>query len=192
MTAIYQWTIERVAKRLEEASRTSFRLPPVRVQGYFNSWPAIPRQRWEAYAAEAKRHRSLPPSPATIDRMLETMRWMHWLDVDQRHLVWSRARRVPWRAICAELDCDRSTAWRRWKHVLHILVGHLNAKSITLQNASSTNLSTLSGHCPCFAMIGSERAFAAATHSENSVYSAFTLTQIAITNRTTSYLDSDT
>ena len=30
-----------------EAARTARRLPPVRVQGYFNCWPAIVRMQWE-------------------------------------------------------------------------------------------------------------------------------------------------
>ena len=38
-----EWTIEDVAARFEEAASTARRLPPVRVQGYFNCWPEIKR-----------------------------------------------------------------------------------------------------------------------------------------------------
>ena len=45
------WTIETVADRFIEAARTAHRLPPVRVQGYFNCWPAIKRMPWENLGA---------------------------------------------------------------------------------------------------------------------------------------------
>jgi hypothetical protein len=33
------------------------------------------------------------PDPKAIDRMLEVMRWVQWLEVEPRHLVWMRAQR---------------------------------------------------------------------------------------------------
>ena len=66
-----EWTIETVADRFIEAARTAHRLPPVRVQGYFNCWPAIKRMPWENLGAEPPVYR-FPPDPAAIDRMLET------------------------------------------------------------------------------------------------------------------------
>jgi hypothetical protein len=36
-----EWTAARVEARLCEAADVMRRLPPVRVQGYFNTWPAI-------------------------------------------------------------------------------------------------------------------------------------------------------
>jgi hypothetical protein len=45
--------------------------------------------------------------------MLETMRWVQWLEVEQRHLVWMRAKRYGWRDITIRFACDRTTAWRR-------------------------------------------------------------------------------
>jgi hypothetical protein len=56
------------------------------VQGYFNTWPAIVRKEWEVPADETV-YRPFPPSPEAIDRMLETMRWVQWLEVEQRHRV---------------------------------------------------------------------------------------------------------
>ncbi len=46
------WTIETVAARFEEAASTGRRLPPVRVTGYFNTWPAVVRREWAAFAAD--------------------------------------------------------------------------------------------------------------------------------------------
>ena len=91
------WTIDDVAARFEEAASTGRRLPPVRVQGYFNTWPIIVRKEWEAFAADEHVYRPFPPTPDAIERMLETMKWVQWLEVEQRHLVWMRAKRYGWR-----------------------------------------------------------------------------------------------
>lgn len=122
-----EWTIEAVATRLAEASHTSRRLPPDRVQGYFSMWPSFMRAQWEAFASEGRpAYRPVPPSPAAIERMLETMRWVQWLTVEQRHLVWMRAEDNEWDIIGKRFGCCRSTAWRRWQRALATLVTHLN------------------------------------------------------------------
>lgn len=121
------WTIEGVAARFEEAASTARRLPPVRVQGYFNSWPAFMRKEWESFAADEKICRPFPPSPEAIDRMLETMRWVQCLEVEQRHLVWMRAKGYGWRDIKIRFACDRTTAWRRWQKALETVTSMLNA-----------------------------------------------------------------
>ena len=78
------WTIDDVAARFEEAATTGRRLPPVRVQGYFNTWPPFVRKEWEAFAAANERvYRPFPPSPVDIERMLEAMRWVQWLEVER-------------------------------------------------------------------------------------------------------------
>ena len=39
-----EWTPDDVAARFVEAAETGRRLPPVRVQGYFNVWPTFVRE----------------------------------------------------------------------------------------------------------------------------------------------------
>lgn len=126
--AVAEWTIEAVAARFAEAAHTGRRLPAVRVQGYFNTWPTVVRQEWEALAADERSYKPLPPSPQAIDRMLETMRWVQWLEVEQRHLVWMRAQRYPWRDITSRFGCDRTTAWRRWQRALEVVAARLNGR----------------------------------------------------------------
>ena len=120
-----EWTMEDVAARFEEAASTARRLPPVRVQGYFNCWPAIKRMHWENLGAEPTVYR-FPPDPAAIERMLEVMRWVQWLEVEQRHLVWMRAKRYGWRDITIRFACDHTTAWRRWQSALRTVADRLN------------------------------------------------------------------
>ena len=122
-----RWDIDEVASWLVEGARTAHRLPPVRVQGYFNVWPTIVRSEYERMAKDDEPVYRFPPEPAAIDRMMETMRWVQWLAVEQRHLVWMRAERYPWREICKRFGCDRTTAWRRWQAAMSVIVGHLNA-----------------------------------------------------------------
>ena len=120
------WTIDDVAARFEEAASTGRRLPPVRVQGYFNCWPAIVRREWETFSADEKVYRPFPPTPDAIDRMLEAMRWVQWLEEEQRHLIWMRAKQYEWRVICRRFGCERTTAWRRWQKALQVVAQHLN------------------------------------------------------------------
>jgi hypothetical protein len=54
------------------------------------------------------------------------MRWVLWLEEEERHLVWMRAERHRWREICARFGCDRTTAWRRWQRALSIVTDALN------------------------------------------------------------------
>jgi len=120
-----EWTMDDVAARFNEAVETAQRLPRVRVQGYFNVWPEFKREIWESNG-DVDDYRPFPPTPQAIDRMLETMRWVQWLEVEQRHLIWMRAKHYEWKFICRRFGCQRTTAWRRWQRALQIVVERLN------------------------------------------------------------------
>jgi hypothetical protein len=121
-----EWTTDEVAVRFEEAATTGRRLPPVRVQGYFNTWPAFVRKEWEAFAANERVYRPFPPTPVDIDRMLEVMRWVQCLEVDQRHLVWMRAKRYGWRDISIRFACCTKTAQRHWQRAIEAVTDQIN------------------------------------------------------------------
>ena len=126
-----EWTIEDVAARFADAVETARRLPRVRVQGYFNVWPDFARDTWEAYPDDEQIYRPLPPTPQAIERMMETMRWVLWLEEERRHLVWMRARRCEWHEIARRIGCHRATAWRHWRASLEIVAAHLVSDSGT-------------------------------------------------------------
>jgi hypothetical protein len=105
-----EWTADCVADHFEEAFRTLRKLPPVKAQGYFNTWPDIVRTSREIAAME--------PQPMRV----------LWIEEAERKLVWSRAARVPWKQISGELGCDRTTAWRRWQLALTKIAARLNAQ----------------------------------------------------------------
>ncbi|ALN83041.1 DUF6362 family protein [Lysobacter antibioticus] len=120
-----EWTVQKVADQFQEAAITARRLPPAKVQGYASYWPDIQRQSWEGYSDERIVLR-FAASPAAIDRFGQTVRWLRWLDEEQRRLVWLRAQQVPWREVCTRTGLIRKTAWRRWQHALVLVTVHLN------------------------------------------------------------------
>ena len=122
------WTVEDVANRFAEAAWTAHRLPRVGPRGYFNPWMTTAFQVPDRYPDSERLYRPMLPSPQDVERMLEAMRWVQWLEVEQRHLVWMRAKRYGWRDITIRFACDRTTAWRRWQQALQIVVDQLNAK----------------------------------------------------------------
>ena len=108
-----EWTMDDVAARFVEAAETGRRLPPVRVQGYFNVWPAFVRKEWEGFTDKDYEYRPLPPTPEAIDRMLEAMRWVQWLEEEQRHLIWMRAKHREWKDSCATIHASSSLGLKR-------------------------------------------------------------------------------
>lgn len=140
VVAMADWTIEDVIQRFAEAAQTARRLPRVRVQGYFNVWPTFAREAWETYPEEVHEYRPLPPSPQAIDRMLETMQWMLWLEEEQRHLIWMRAKDIDWKIISRRMACHRTTAWRAWQKALSEVATNLNAKSPLGRPATPTKI----------------------------------------------------
>ena len=120
------WTPKLVEARFEEAADTLRRLPSVKVQGYFNTWPPVIRDFWEAFGRTEVRVRPAPPAPGAIDRMDETFTWLRWLEPEETRLVWLRAEGVVWKLITYRLGVCRSTAWRQWVAALIKVASRLN------------------------------------------------------------------
>jgi hypothetical protein len=124
------WTIEDVAARFVDAAQTARRLPNTNPQGHFNPWMTLAMHIPDRYPDPQRAYRLPPPGPQAIERMLETMRWVQWLEVEQRHLVWMRAHRHGWRDITARFACDRTTAWRRWQRAMEAVAARLNGGGV--------------------------------------------------------------
>ncbi|MDK9720408.1 MAG: DUF6362 family protein [Rhodospirillales bacterium] len=121
------WTPKMVAVYLEEAADTLKRLPPVKVRGFFTTWPPMVRDFWDAYGWEEERPRLGPPRAAAIDQMDATMLWLRWLEPEDAKLVWARACERPWKVIAHQYGIDRTTAWRRWTYAMVTIAARLNA-----------------------------------------------------------------
>ncbi len=103
-----------IAMRFEEAVYTLKRLPKPYVMGFHTLWPPIVYTTWEIQQQEKKPLRLGPPMPAAIDRMEETFKWIAWLEVEERQIVWLRASRLPWKAICTRVGLSRTAATKHW------------------------------------------------------------------------------
>ena len=79
----------------------------------------------EKLGAEPRLYR-FPLEPAAIDRMHETMRWVQWLEEEQRHLIWMWAKRYEWQKIAKRFGCCTRTAQRRWQRALLDVADHFN------------------------------------------------------------------
>ena len=124
-----EWTVDDVAARFAETAETAHKLPRVRPGGYYNPWMTLAVQVPERYPDLERLYRPMPPSPKAVERMLETMRWVQWLEVEQRHLVWMRANRYEWQQIGRRFACDRNTAARRWRRLMELVAWRLNTLS---------------------------------------------------------------
>ena len=128
-----EWTSETVASRITRATRTAHRLPAVRVQSHFNLWPVIVRTEFERMAGDDAPLYRTRPTPSEIEEMLEVMRWMKHLSVNERLILWMRAKRYAWDEIGRRFGMCRTTAWRHWKSTILKLVEVLNDPALHIQ-----------------------------------------------------------
>ena len=123
-----KWTVEIVGTRLEDAAQVMRRLPPVRVPGYFNTWPSMMVEFADCVGREPRPMRLPPPSSIAITRMEEALAWLRWLERDDVKLVWARSERTPWKAICCRFGISRATANRRHQYALSLIAWRLNGR----------------------------------------------------------------
>ena len=123
------WTTAQVQDRLELAADVFAQLPEVKPQGYFNAWPEYFHSFADQVGQEPQMRRPRP-SPRQITEAEETLLWLRWLEKDDARLVWLRANRTPWKKICWELGISRTTANRRWKNGIAVIVWRLNGKRV--------------------------------------------------------------
>lgn len=123
-----QWSPTMVEERLEEAANVMKRLPPVKVQGYYSLWPRYVYEFADLVGQDEPKLRLPPPSPDAITRMDEAMEWLKLLEPDDAKLVWMRAERVQWKAICVRLGVSRATAHRHWQYAMVLIAWRLNGR----------------------------------------------------------------
>lgn len=122
---LYIWSVEKVAEQLKEAAETSRRMPPVRAQGYWTSWPEIIYSPNELMSQEPK-YRRQPPTPEEISRLYQTFEWMPWVNTEERKIIGLRAKKVLWKTIAAKFKCHRSTVEHKWRVGLNKIAMRLN------------------------------------------------------------------
>jgi len=119
------WTAKIVEEYFLEVISTLKKLPPVKQRGYFNSWPDIIYTPNELMFQE-KIPKRLKATPEAISRIDKVFNWMIWITVEERKLIWKRARNIRWQSICQEFGYNRITAWRKWNIGLKKIAKMLN------------------------------------------------------------------
>ena len=123
------WSVEAVESRIEEAASVIRRLPPVRVPGYFNTWPTMVTEFADRVGREPERMRLPPPSTDAITRMEQALEWLRWLNGEDAKLVWARSEGTPWKQICCRFGIARATANRRYQYALALIAWRLNGRN---------------------------------------------------------------
>ncbi len=112
------WTEEMVILAFEEAIRTLKKLPTAKLRDYFTSWPQVVYSEIEILRMD-QRPKKWPATPEAISRMEKACGWILLLkEVEERKIIWLRAKRTPWKMICGELGFSRATANRKWKSAI--------------------------------------------------------------------------
>ena len=94
------WTREMVKDWFESAVYTLKKMPREKVQGYKSYWPGIKYTEMELLQMDRKPIR-LVANSLDIARLDAVLEWIYLVDnVDQRWIIWHRAKRYPWRLIC--------------------------------------------------------------------------------------------
>jgi len=125
-----RWTPSLVEERLVEAADVLKRLPEERVQGYFSVWPEVVRSVYDASGWHDPVLKRPWPSPASIDRMDETMTWLGWLEPDVAKIVWFRASGSRWKTICARVGLQRTAVHQRYLFGHCVVAWRLNGRRV--------------------------------------------------------------
>ena len=125
-----RWTPSLVEERLVEAAGVLKWLPEERVQGYFSVWPEVVRSVHDAFGWHEPVLRRPWPSPASIDRMDETISWLRWLEPDVAKIVWLRASGNRWKSICVEVGLQRTAVHQRYLFGHCVIAWRLNGRRV--------------------------------------------------------------
>src|SRR5262245_11153551 len=109
-----EWTPEMVEERLIEAGAVLKRLPPVKVGGYFSTWPTVKVEFSDVVGQARERTRLPPPSATAMSRMEATLDWAPWLEPIDSKIVWMRASGSRWKEICSAVGLARAAAHEHW------------------------------------------------------------------------------
>ena len=125
-----RWTASLVEERLAEAADILKRLPPVKVRGYFSTWPKMVYDFGDLVGQEPPLMKRPFPSPAAISRMEQTLSWTVGLDPVDAKIAWLRAYGERWKHICGTMGLARAAVHEHWLYGLCVIAWRLNDKSI--------------------------------------------------------------
>jgi hypothetical protein len=115
---------EQIIAIFKEAVRTLKKLPPVRVQGYFNAWPEMIYTEREVARMDQK-SKVWRATPDAISRMEKAIGWLSLLeDTVERKIVWMRSSNIPWEIIKKTFGFSRVTANKKYKNAIKFITNN--------------------------------------------------------------------
>ena len=140
-----RWNASLVEERLVEAADTLKRLPEVRMQGYFSTWPRVLVEFGDLVGLTPEPMRLPPPPAAAISRMEAALPWLTWLEPEDAKLVWARAEGTPWKPICWRFGIARATAHRRFEYGLSVIAWRLNGRRVPAKRSRESLVERVRG-----------------------------------------------
>ena len=111
-------TPEQIKDDLETAAYVERLMPPVRPPKYRCCMPDVVYTPQEI-AFMDRRPVPMRPTPEQIDIWEKVVLvWMPILDVEERKLVWKRAKHIPWKLLCREFGVARQNLAIRYDKAL--------------------------------------------------------------------------
>ncbi|QDP66862.1 MAG: hypothetical protein Tp172SUR151031_9 [Prokaryotic dsDNA virus sp.] len=115
-----------IEERFEECFDVIERLPtPIRKQK-MNAWPLFKTDPGLAYGYNVYTISRPKPSPEQIDRADQSLYWLIHCSIEQRRLIWARAKKYSWRKIAAVAGCSKDTAKYRWQEAIMTIAEKIN------------------------------------------------------------------
>lgn len=119
-----------VAERMREAASIMKLMPRWQLMDIKASWPNFIHEMMDAYGWTPAELKFDPPTGEAIDRMDEAMRWLLWLDVRDRKIVWLRATGVSWVSMAKRYACHRATMHRKWAAAIAKIISELEKNAV--------------------------------------------------------------
>ncbi len=118
--------IDQLAIRYREAWLTARRLSSGIQLGHGSGWPEMVFDKREQLRRAEREVLSVRPTAEQEDRLMECIRWLAPLLVDDRKLIWLRASGMTWRDIARVSGTPRSSIHRCWHRALLAVLVYRN------------------------------------------------------------------
>ena len=121
-------TLEQIELDLETAARVERMMPSVPRPKYRNCMPEIYYTPQEI-AFMDRRPTPMRPTPEQIDIWEKVvLEWLPILEVEERKIVWKRAKHIPWKLLCREFGLGRTKMNQLYKNSLVKILGSITGK----------------------------------------------------------------
>ena len=113
-----------ITSQLKEEALMLRQIITEKMQAYLSALPSPENQDVNSIANQVQ----ALAIPEATSRLCQALKWMSFIDPDERILVWKRADDTSWKVICKELGFSRTTAWYKWKAAIDKIASHIGTE----------------------------------------------------------------